>query len=75
MWLFDQPSINLCGMVFYKDRDTIFYLRGPWANRVRSKARQNLAGGLGILPRKNLRQRPSDLLATTPSFVLRLTFY
>ena len=29
-----------------KDRDTTFYSRGPWANRVRIKASQNLEGGL-----------------------------
>ena len=30
-----------------KDRDTNFYLRGPWAYRVRSEEGQNLEGGLG----------------------------
>ena len=35
-----------------KDRDTIFCLRGPWANRVTSKAIQNLEGSLGVLPWK-----------------------
>ena len=30
-----------------KDRDTNLYLRGPWAYRVRSEARENLEGGLG----------------------------
>ena len=32
-----------------KDRDTIFYLRGPWANWVTSQVIQNLGGGLGVL--------------------------
>ena len=27
-----------------KDRDTSFYMRGPWANRVKSKANQDLEG-------------------------------
>ena len=30
-----------------KDRDATFYLRGPWAYRMRSEASQNLEGGLG----------------------------
>ena len=30
-----------------KDRDTNFYLRGPWAYRARSEASQNFEGGLG----------------------------
>ena len=38
--------------ILAKDRDTIFHMRGPWANRVTSKASQDLEGGLGYSPGK-----------------------
>ena len=38
-----------------------------------SKARQNVEGGLGVLPLKNLKQRSSDLLNTSLIFVPQLT--
>ena len=33
-------------------RDTIFYMRGPWANPVMSEMSQDLEGGLGYSPGK-----------------------
>ena len=39
-------TVNL--FMMSKDRDTNFYLRGPWAYRMRSEEGQNLEGGLGL---------------------------
>ena len=59
-WLSQGPRYNVI-------------LEGAMANWVTSKARQNLEGGLGVFPWKNLRPRSSDLLKTTLIFVPQLT--
>ena len=52
-----------------KDRDTTFYLRGPWANWMTREASQNLEGSLGILPWKSLSPRSSNWLEAMLIFV------
>ena len=54
--------------ISYNDRDTIFYLRGPWANRRTSKA-SNFEIGSGGTPLEKFEASSSDWLKIALIFV------